>query len=108
MFMGKIDPFLQTVLGYCGAGGIVWKTQINQINRRFGQRWNKTILRQAFQINDFIVSSIIEISGSAGHDIRIQINRIHRIRNRQANVRCKDFLNITRIAFGAVTDKNLI
>ena len=108
MFTGKIDPFLQTVLGYCGTGGIVRKTQVNQIDRRFGQGWNKTILRQAFQVDDIIVSSIIEISGSTGHDIRIQIYRIHRIRNRQANVRCKEFLNITRIAFCAVTDKNLI
>jgi hypothetical protein len=47
-------------------------------------------------------------SGSAGHDVGVDIYRIHRIGNRNFYIFGKNFLDIAVVALGAVADKNFI
>ena len=104
-----IDPARKLFARRHRAGGIVWKTKINKIDmflRRFG---DKFVFRVARQINDSFVASVFaRRAGVTGHHVRVDVNRVNRIGDRDFVLIAKNIENKTAIAFRSVRDKNLL
>ena len=87
---------------------IVGKAQVDQVHRLGGQVGNEAIFRGAVQIDNALVAAVPERSTAAGHHIGVQVDRIDRVGDGNANIGGKDFLNVAGVAFGPVADENFI
>ena len=105
---GVIHPSLELIAGDGRTGGVVGKTQVDQIHRFRGQIGDKSILGVAVEIDNARVTPIAALPGSAGHHIGVQVNRIDRIGNGDAGVGVENFLDVGGVALGAVADEDLI
>ena len=75
----------------------------------FGRLGNEIIFRSAWQINDPVVTAVFTRgAGVTGHDVRIHVNRINRIGDRDFVFVAENIKNISSIAFRSVGDKNLV
>ena len=59
-FFGKIHPILKLGPGDGGAGRIVGKTQVNQIDIFSRQIRDKAVFTGAFQIDDAVIATVIK------------------------------------------------
>ncbi len=91
------------------AGRVVRKAEVNQIGRRVRRLGHEAVCLRAGQINDALVAAAGSgRAGVAGHDVRIDVNRIDRIGDRDLVLVAQDIEDETAIGFRAVGEKNLI
>ncbi len=95
-------------MGDDGTGGIVWKAEVYHIRHDGRQGWYETVFPQTVHIDNAIISSVFEMSRSAGHHICIQIRRVDRIRNGDIEVCSEYLLYVSGVAFGAIADEYFI
>ena len=70
---------------------------------------NKTVFRRTRQIdNAFITAVLFHRAGVARHHVRVDINRINRIGNRDFVLVAEDIEDVTAIAFRSVRNKNFV
>lgn len=102
-------PCRKLIASQSGAGRIIGITQIYDIGCRFRQRRHKTIVGRAWQVYDAAPAPVgLTPACASGHDIGIDIHRIHRIGHSHNGIGRKYISDIAYVAFGAVADKYLV
>src|SRR5438105_13413974 len=102
------DPRSELGLGRDGARWVVGKAKINQVRGGAGNRRYISIGRRAVEVGNALVAAIDVSAGAAGHDVRVDVNRINGIRDGEADVGGEYFLDVAAIALGTVGNENLI
>src|SRR5205085_7087209 len=79
------NPRGELRLGGDGAGGVVREAEVDQIGRdaRYGR--HVAIGGCALEISDALIPAVDVRAGAAGHDVRVDVYRINRIGNREAD-----------------------
>src|SRR4029077_2481192 len=78
-----IDPPRELFARRDRTSRIIWKTKINEIDMFLWRFGNEIVFGCARQVNDpFIASVLTRDAGATGHHIRVDIDRINRIGNR--------------------------
>lgn len=109
MFTAIINPRFQLAAGQSGSGRIVRIAEIYHIGIVDREGGHKTVFSRTGQIFDLSPAAVgSKIPGAASHYVRIDINRIDRIGYSHTIGRREDIANISGVAFGSVTDKDLI
>ncbi len=91
-----------------GAGGVVGKTEIDEIGGDAGDGGNITVGRSAIEVGDALVAAVDVGSGAAGHDVGVDVDGVDGIGDRELHVLRKNFLNIPTVALRAVGDENFV
>ena len=104
-----IDPRLELRARRDGAGRVVRKAEIDHVHlfrRRLG---DEAVLRGALQIDEpRIRAALVALAGVAGHDVRIDIDGIDRVGDRDAVLVAEDVEDVAAIALRAVADEDLV
>ena len=110
VLIGIIHPLLQSVLCDGGTCRIIGKTQIDQIRYGSGKLRNKPVLCRTGHIDHIgpFPGCRIKYSRPSCHDIGIHIHRVDRVTYSNTIVQSKNLLNISRITFCSIGDKNFI
>ena len=103
-----VYPLAQLGLRDNGTCGVVRIAQVDHINAAVGQLGHKTVLGIARHIQHIRPTTILLNSRTTNHHVRIDVNRIDRIGNADRVIPAHQFLNVTRIALGAIVDKHLV
>ena len=94
------DPRRKLLAHGYGAGWIIRKTEINQIDVFLRRLGDKIIFRRAAQIKKPFVAAVFSRgAGIAGHHVRIDIGRIDRIGNRDFVLLPENVEDVTAITF---------
>ena len=81
--------------------------KINQIRRLVGKSREKAVFRSTGHVNDvFVLALLVCRTGSSGHDVGIDIDRIDRIGYGNYVGSAENFLKIAGIALCAVTNED--
>src|SRR5690606_15057412 len=103
------DPGGELFAGGDGAGRVVGETKVNQIARRRGDGGNVAVGRRALEVDNTFVAAVEIGSGAAGHDVRVDVNRVDRIGNGEPETfGGEDFLDVAAIALRAVGNEDLV
>ena len=109
-FISIINPVLK--LRFCNrcSGRIIWEAKIDNVRLFFWKVWYKIILCGAWHIDDITPGFCgrVVCSCSSCHNIRININRIYWVAYCNFVIYTEYFLNISRVTFCSIADKNLI
>ncbi len=104
-----INPLFQLFATDSDTGGIVGETKIDHVGALFGQLGQKSVFLPAGHVDDLAPSlALAVLSGSSGHYIGVDVNRVNRVAHRNHVIRAEDIADAAGIAFRAVADKNLI
>ena len=106
--LGVFDPRGELGPRGDGPGGIVGKTEVDQVRRLRGRRGHVAVGGRGIEIKDALVAAVAVVAGAAGHDVGVEIDRIDGIGNGDAGVGGEDFLNVAAVALGAVGDEDLV
>ena len=109
-FICIIDPFLQCFLCNCRTSRIIGKAQVDQIRCLIRKLRCKAVFLGTGHVYQSLICAqrFVIYTGSACHDIRIHIDRINRIADRNKIIGSKNLLNISDITLCTVRYKNLI
>ena len=83
---GIINKGLQLVFRDGCAGGVVGKSQVDEVYILHGEIRDEVVFISAVKVEDCLVSPIIWVSCTARHDIGIQVNGVDRVGNGDANI----------------------
>ena len=102
------DPLGELGSGGDGAGGVVGKTEIDEIGGDAGDGGNITVGRSAIEVGDALVAAVDVGSGAAGHDVGVDVDGVDGIGDGELHILRKNFLNIPTVALRAVGDENFV
>src|SRR5689334_9000625 len=88
---------------------VVWKTEIDDIDVLFRRLGYEIVLSGAWQIHEpFKTSVLARGTGVPRHHVRVDVNRIYRIGDRDLVLVAQNIQDETAIAFGSVRNENLV
>ena len=105
-----VYPFLELVLRDCCTAWVIREAEIDNI-RSFHRKFRKkTVIFQTRHIDHSVKVLVlfVVIAGTSCHNICIYIYRINRVADCYFVVCTKNLLNVSRITFGSVRNKDLI
>ena len=109
---GVIDPRLEFFACCGGSSWVIGGAEIDEVEGCLFTGRNvrhKTISLGARQVVDaFVGAGAVGVAGIAGHDVGIDIDWIHGVRNAEPVALAENIEDVASVAFGAVRDKNLV
>ena len=107
-----IDPRLQFVAGGGGAGRIVRRAEIDQVERRrpgVGHVRHEAVgFRAGKVMNARVRAGRIGLAGIAGHDVGVDVDRIDGIGDAESIARAENVQDVPGVAFRSVRNKDLV
>src|SRR4030042_1916203 len=104
---GEIDPLFQNFPCCHRSGRIIRKAKVNNIYFLLRYIRDETISRCAGHIDNFAILAVfVGLAGPAGHHISVHIYRIYGVGYGNDIIQAEYFLDIARVALGAIADKN--
>ena len=109
MFERVVHPGLELRPRGRRAGRIIGRTQINDVNVAFGRFGHEPVAGTAGKINQFRVRArFVGRACMAGHDVRVHIDRIHRIADGDFVFAAQDVEDVAGVALRSIADKNFV
>ena len=109
IFLGVVDPLRQLLARERRARRVVRAAEVDHVDLFLRQVRCEVVLRRAGQIDDaFEVAVVLQRSRAAGHDVRVEVDRVNRVRDGDLVGRAEDLLDVAAVALRAVADENLI
>ena len=106
---GVGDPRFELGARGDGAGRVVGEAQVDQVRRGGGDGGHIAVGGGAFEVGDAGVAAVEVGAGAAGHDVGININRIHGVGDGKLEaLGGEDFLDVAAVALGAVGDEDFV
>ena len=88
---------------------VVRAAQVNHLHRVLGQVRLEVVFRCRCKVGDLRkMSVILQHAGTPCHHVRVQIDRIDRVRDGDFYIFCKKFLDVRHIALGTVTHEDIV
>ena len=109
MFLRISDPALELGAARDRAGGIVGKAKVYNIGLLVRRARDETVFRAARQVDQsFVAARLIRRPGVSRHHVRIDVNRINWVGNRDPVSVAKHVQNKSAVAFRSVGNKDFI
>ena len=78
---GIVDPGLQRVARKHRAGRVIRVAEVDHIRTDLRELRHKTVRLRAGEVNDVRPLAVHVVTGAAGNHVRVDVNRVHRIRH---------------------------
>ena len=107
--VGVIHPDFQLLPAEHRAGGVIGRTEVDDIGNLLGRLRGKAVLLHTGHINQPVPPAklLLVLPCPAGHGVGVHIDRIHRVAHRHHIIHAKDVADIAAVALGSVGHKNL-
>jgi hypothetical protein len=103
------DPRLQILAAGHGAGGIVRRAEVGEVDAPGGRRWREAVLFGGGQVEDAGVTAVVVgLAGSTRHDVGVDVDGIHGVGYGDAAVLVEDLLDVAAVLLAAVGDEDLV
>ena len=107
MLQSIVHPLLQFGFGQRRSRRIIRVAQVNHVYRLLGERRDKMVFCRTRQVSQTVPLPVcLKFSSSPGHDVTVNIHRIHGVCYRNFIACTQNVSKITGITFSSVTHKN--
>ena len=104
-----IDPLLERFLRGDRPRRVVRKAQVDQVDFAFGQRRSEIVFGRHRNVNQAGLTAIgVGFARAACHHVRVDINRVDRVRDGDGVVRSEDVQNVSGVALRSVRNEDFI
>ena len=102
-------PRLEVCARHHRAGRVVGRTEIGDLDRRGRRIRNESVALGRGQVGDARIAPLrVGGAGAAGHHVRVDVDRIDRVGDRERRALVEDLLDVAAVLFAAVGDEDLV
>ncbi len=101
-------PFRQLAPRGGRARGVVRKAEVDDVHALGGQVRHVVVFPGRGKVDQPLVAAVDEPPGTPGHDVGVDVHGVDRVGDRDPHVGRQQFLEISRVALGAVADEDLV
>ena len=109
VFVCVVDELLQGFAAEHRTGRVVRAAKVDQLHRFLGQIRLEIVFGSRSKVGYLRKMSVtLQHTGTASHHVRVQIDRVNRVRNRNLYIFCKKFLDVCDIALGTIAHEDIV
>src|SRR5690606_30946941 len=109
VLLGVGDPGGELLAGGDRAGGVVGEAEVDQVRGGRGDGGHVAVGGGGIEVADAGAAAVEVGAGAAGHDVGIDIDRIHGVGDGESQAfGGEDFLDVAAVALGAVGDEDFV
>ena len=110
VLVGVVDPGLELVAREHGAGGVVGRAQVDEVDWGFGKRRAEVVCRGGGHVDNVgpTFRALVVEARASGHGVGVDVDGVDRIAYGDAVVDGEDVADVAAVALGAVGDEDLV
>jgi len=106
---GPRDPGLEVRARGDGARGVVRRAEVDEVDALGRRARHEAVRLVAGQVEDPRIAPVgAARTGTPSHHVGVDVDRVDRIRHRDARVRAEDLLDVPAVLLAAVRDEDLV